>query len=121
MLIQLLKAKIQKLVVSESSENYPGSIALPDEILQASGIRKFEQVYVNNLTNGNRIMTYAISSGRKGYVSVNGAASKLFKKGDIVHVLSFAYFTDEEADDFTPTIILTDTDNNLVQKKSYVL
>lgn len=121
MLIQLLKAKIQKLIVSESSENYPGSIALPQEILEASGIREFEQVYVNNLTNGNRIMTYAIRSSRKGFVTINGAASKLFHKGDVVHVLAFGYFDGKEAEGFTPTIVITDKENSLVEAKPYTI
>ena len=41
MLIQMLRTKVQELIVSESSEDYPGSIALPDDIIEASGLRLF--------------------------------------------------------------------------------
>ena len=119
MLLQLLRAKIQQLIVSESSESYPGSIALPDEIIQAAGLRLFEQVHVNNLTNGNRIVTYVVRSKKEGFVTLNGAASKLFKKGDKIHVLAYAYFTEQDADDFEPRIIYTDAENRLIEAKTY--
>ena len=121
MLLQLLRIKIQQLIVSESSENYPGSIALPDDIIKAAGLRLFEQVFVNNATNGNRIMTYAVRSKREGYVTVNGAASKLFKAGDKIHVLAFGYFSQEEAENFSPIIVRADANNKLLEAKPYVI
>ena len=120
MLLQLLRVKIQQIIVSESSENYPGSIALPEELIKASGLKIFEQVHVNNLTNGNRIITYVVKSKKQGYVTLNGAASKLFKKGDKIHVLSYAYADTDEADGFEPTIIYTDNENRLIEAKAYV-
>lgn len=120
MLLQLLRTKVQQLIVSESSEDYPGSIALPDDIIEASGLRLFEQVHVNNLTNGNRIVTYVVRSKREGFVTLNGAASKLFKKGDKIHVLAYAYVTEQDAPEFEPKIIYADADNKLVEVKTYV-
>lgn len=48
MLIHLLGAKIQQLIVTESSESYSGSVSFTRTI---AGIRSklFEQVHVNNL------------------------------------------------------------------------
>jgi aspartate 1-decarboxylase len=119
MLIQLLRLKIQQLIVSESSESYPGSIALPDELIEASGLKLFEMVHVNNATNGNRIVTYVVRSKKKGFVTVNGAASKLFAKGDKIHVLSYAYFTEQTAHEHEPKIIYANPDNTLVEVKTY--
>ncbi len=120
MLLQLLRVKIQQLIVTESSESYPGSIALPDDLLEASGLKIFEQVHINNLTNGNRIITYVVRSNKPGYVSLNGAASKLFNKGDKIHVLAFGYFENEhEARDFQPTIVYADEENKLIEAKEY--
>lgn len=119
MLIQLLRTKIQQLIVSESSEDYPGSIALPDDLIEAAGLRLFEQVHVNNLTNGNRIVTYVVRSKKDGFVTLNGAASKLFKKGDKIHILAFGYFTEQDATDFEPRIIYADAENRLVEAKTY--
>ena len=120
MLIQLLRTKVQQLIVSESSEDYPGSIALPDELIEAAGLRIFEQVHVNNLTNGNRILTYVVRSKKEGFVTMNGAASKLFNKGDKIHVLAYAYFTEQDAGEFEPKIIYADADNRLIEAKTYV-
>jgi aspartate 1-decarboxylase len=119
MMLQLLKTKIQQLVVSESSSEYPGSISLPGELLDASGIKQFELVHVNNKTNGNRIVTYAVRNKRPGFVTVNGAASRLFQKGDIVHVLAFAWLTEAEAAEFQPTLVLADQENRVIESKPY--
>ncbi|MGN6248879.1 MAG: aspartate 1-decarboxylase [Ginsengibacter sp.] len=121
MLLQLLRVKIQQLIVTESSESYPGSIALPDDLIEASGLKLFEQVHINNLTNGNRIVTYVVRSNKPGYVSLNGAASKLFNKGDKIHVLAFGYFEEEtEARGFQPTIVYADEQNKLIEAKEYI-
>lgn len=119
MFIQLLKSKIQQLIVTESSEEYPGSIALPDELIEASGLRLFEQVHVNNLTNGNRIITYVVRSKKEGVVTLNGAASKLFKKRDKIHVLSYAYVAMEDADEFESKIVYADEENKLMEVSAY--
>ena len=121
MMLTVLKAKIQEVRVTESDTNYPGSIAIPEELLIASGIRQFEQVYVNNKTNGNRIITYAVKSKARGFVSVNGAASKQFSKGDVIHILAYAQLQETEAATFQPTLVITDQDNNLVEEKPYAL
>ena len=105
MLIQLLRVKIQQLIVSESSENYPGSIALPDDLIEAAGLKLFEQVHVNNLTNGNRIITYVVRSKKDGVVTLNGAASKLFKKGDKIHVLAFGYFNEQNVSSCSGVVV----------------
>ena len=121
MMLQMLKSKIQELIVSESSPEYPGSISLPEELLNASGIRPFEQVFVNNKTNGNRIITYAVKNNIRGCVTVNGAASKLFNKNDTIHVIAYAYLTEKEADAFMPTLVITDEKNHLLESKPYTL
>ena len=119
MQVQLLQTKIQQIIVSESSENYPGSIALPDDLIEAAGLKLFEQVHVNNLNNGNRIITYVVRSKKSGYVTLNGAASKLFKKGDKIHVLAYGYFEEEEVNEFEPKIVYADSSNRVVEIKAY--
>ena len=120
MMLQMLKAKIQELSVTESCMEYPGSISLPADLMKAADIRQFELVHVNNKTNGNRIITYAVKNNRAGFVSINGAASKHFKNGDTIHVLAFAYLNEEEADTFNPTIVVANKENKVVESKPYV-
>jgi aspartate 1-decarboxylase len=121
MTIQMLKAKIQEVVVTESNIDYPGSISLPIELLEASGIKQFELVHVNNKTNGNRIITYAVKNKQRGMVTINGAASKFFQKGDTVHVLAFTSIDESEAETFIPTLVLTDKENNVIESKPYTI
>ncbi len=119
MQIVLLKSKIQQLIVSESCESYPGSISLPQEIIEAAQLNYFEQVHVNNLTNGSRILTYVIPGKSKGFVSINGAASKHFNEGDKIHVLSYSILSKEEIASHIPLIVYTDTNNILVSVDVY--
>ena len=121
MLTQILKAKIQELTVTESNMDYPGSISLPDELMKASGIKQFELVHVNNKTNGNRIITYAVRNKHKGHVTVNGAASKFFQKGDLIHVLAFNLLNTQEAETFQPILVIADMENNVVVSKPYII
>ncbi|RYZ70995.1 MAG: aspartate 1-decarboxylase, partial [Lysobacteraceae bacterium] len=60
MQISLLKAKIHRATVTHSELNYEGSIAIDGLLLEATGIREFEQVHVWDVTNGARFSTYAI-------------------------------------------------------------
>lgn len=121
MQINILKSKIQQLVVSESSVEYPGSIALPEELLRVANIKQFEQVHVNNKTNGNRIVTYAVKSKADNMVTLNGAASKLFDVGDEIHVISYMIIDESETEQHQPILVLTNKENRLIECKPYIL
>ena len=59
MLRTVLKAKIHRATVTQCDLNYEGSITIDKELLKQSGILEFEQVQVLNISNGERIITYA--------------------------------------------------------------
>jgi aspartate 1-decarboxylase len=121
MTIQILKSKLQGVIVTESNINYPGSISLSSELLAASGIKEFELVHVNNKTNGHRIITYAVKNKQKGRVTINGAASKFFEKGDSVHVLAFAFIDEKDAETFRRSLVFKDNEYNVVESKPYTI
>ncbi|PRD19449.1 UNVERIFIED_CONTAM: panD, partial [Trichonephila clavipes] len=50
--------KIHTVKVTEANVAYNGSITIDADLLDAAGIVKYEQVYINNAVNGSRIMTY---------------------------------------------------------------
>ena len=60
MQLNLLKAKIHRATVTHSELNYEGSIAIDELLLQAAGIREFEQVHIWDVSNGARFTTYAL-------------------------------------------------------------
>ena len=47
--LSLLKAKIHRATVTHSELNYEGSIAIDGLLLEATGIREFEQVHILSL------------------------------------------------------------------------
>ena len=67
-----------------------------------------EKVAVWNVTNGNRIETYAIAepSGSRSII-INGAAAHLFEPGNVVIIVAFC-LTDEPVE---PRMIVVDGEN----------
>ena len=85
MQLSLLKTKIHRATVTHSELNYEGSIAIDDNLLQATGIREFEQVHIWDVTNGARFSTYAIrAEAGSGIVSLNGGAARHVQVAEMV-------------------------------------
>ncbi len=120
MKLNILKSKIHTVKVTEANVTYNGSITIDIELLEAAGIKKYEQVYINNATTGSRIMTYVIPGERgSGEVCMNGGAALHAKVGDTIHILSFAYMSEEEADVYQPTVIFTKGNNEIERIEKY--
>lgn len=116
MLLTLLKAKIHRAVVTETNIEYVGSITIDENLLKAVDIRSYEQVHVWNLTNGSRLVTYALAGeAGSGIICLNGAGAHLNRVGDRVIIASFAQLDAKEADQFKPKIALVNQDNRIDQ------
>ncbi len=114
MQISLLKAKIHRATVTHSELNYEGSVAIDGLLLDASGIREFEQVHVWDVTNGSRFSTYAIRADEgSGILSLNGGAARHVQVGDLVIIAAFAGVSEQEAAAFKPTLVYVDAGNRL--------
>ncbi len=109
----ILKSKIHRAVVTDTNVNYEGSITIDEEIMRMVDILPYEKVAIFNISNGNRLETYAIygEKNSKAFI-VNGAAAHLIKTGDIIIVVAYASVDEEEVSEFTPRIIRMDKDNN---------
>lgn len=117
MFVEILKSKIHRVTVTRANLNYIGSITIDRDLMEAAGVLEGEKVSVVNVTNGNRVVTYAIPGERKsGCIELNGAAAHLFKEGDIAIIMSYAIMTPEEAKNFKPSVIFPDTKTNLLVK-----
>lgn len=109
---ELLKSKIHRARLTETDLSYEGSLTLDPALMEAADIEPYEKVHVLNVTNGERLTTYAIRGKREsGEVCLNGAAARLGAVGDIVIVLTFALVEDGEGDD--PRIVHVDEDNTM--------
>ena len=114
----MLKSKIHRATLTGVEPDYEGSITLDRALMDRAGILPFEQVHVLNLNNGARLITYAIEApAGSGTVMLNGPAARLGLKGDVVVILTYAQFTDEEARHNKPTVVLVDAHNKPRAKK----
>ena len=114
MLTKMLKGKIHRAVVTASFMDYPGSIGIDSRLLAAAGILPYEAVKVLDVTNGNRLETYAVpEEAGSGKITILGAAAHLIKKSDIIIIMSFGYFTDDEAKNLKPKIVIADEKNGI--------
>jgi aspartate 1-decarboxylase len=112
MFVKILKSKLHRARVTETKLHYPGSIAIDSELMEAAGILPYESVLIADLNNGNRLETYVVPAG-SGQIIVLGAAANLIKPKDIIIILSFGFFTPEEAKEFKPKIVVLDENNNI--------
>ena len=116
----LLSAKIHNCTLTATYLEYVGSISVDQSLLDAAGILPYEQVQVVNVTNGERLVTYAIPApAYSGAVELNGAAARLGIKGDRVIIMTYAQLTPEEVRSHTPTVVLVNTQNRLVEVRRY--
>lgn len=115
MMLEMLKAKIHRVRVTEANLDYIGSITIDRDLLDAAGILPGERVYVVDNNNGERFDTYAIAGPRgSGVICLNGAAARRVQVGDIIIIICYASMTPEEATSFEPRVIFPDTNTNLL-------
>ncbi len=112
----MLKSKIQEATVTDKEMHYAGSLAMDTDLLEAADIMTGEQVHIFNVTNGQRLITYAIPARKgSGIISVKGAAARLIEKGDKILILSFAQIDEEELSTYSHRIVYVDNKNHLVR------
>jgi aspartate 1-decarboxylase len=109
-----LKSKIHRATVTEANLDYEGSVTIDADLMEAANIAEFEQVHVYDITNGNRIITYAIvGEAGSGTICINGAAAHKVHPGDLVILATYALFTEDEARQLKPKIVQVDSKNRL--------
>src|SRR5690349_19572452 len=95
MLRLMCKSKIHRATVTEANLNYVGSLTVDSTLLEMCDILPYEQVHVVNVTNGSRLVTYAIpGEPGSGVICLNGAAARQGHAGDVVIVISYGQFND---------------------------
>ena len=113
MLINVMRAKLHRLTVTQADLNYIGSISLDPDLIEAVGLVEGERVQIVNINNGERLETYVITGERgTGQVCLNGPAARKVQPGDVIIVIAYGLMTPEEAKDFQPTVLFPDTATN---------
>lgn len=115
MLVSLCRAKIHRATVTQTELQYPGSLTLDLDLIEAAGLYPYEQVSVVNINNGSRLETYIIEGERgSGMVCLNGAAARMAAKGDLVIVMAYGFFQPGEiAPDYKANLVHVDTQNRI--------
>lgn len=112
----MFHAKIHRARVTEADLDYVGSVTVDQDLLDAAGILPYEQVDIYDLTNGARLTTYALPGERgSGEIKINGAAAHLVKPGDLVILVAYGVFEEEEAKGLKPTVVLVDERNRILE------
>ena len=108
----ILKSKIHRARVTGADISYEGSITLDPHLMKLADIVPHEQVHVLDVTNGERFVTYAIEGDPgSGTVQVNGAAARLVQPNDIVIVITYAEYEENELAGHEPVVVRVDGDN----------
>lgn len=111
----MLKSKIHRATITGADLEYEGSITIDRDLMDASDILSYEKVAIWNVTNGNRLETYAIEGERgSGVICLNGAAARLVAPKDLIIIASFVNMENEAAVKHEPKLIFVDEKNRML-------
>lgn len=112
----MFRSKIHRAIVTQGNKNYPGSITIDEDLMEAANIAKFEQVQVLSITKGARLITYVIPGKRgSGTICVNGAAANLIKKGEIIIIVAYCNVPERKVKKVNPRVVLVNKKNKIVK------
>jgi aspartate 1-decarboxylase len=107
-----MKSKIHRATVTETNVDYEGSLTIDEDLLRAADILPHEQIHVWDVTNGARLVTYALVGPRgSGTVCVNGAGAHLIKPGDVVIIATYTEMKNRAAKKHEPLVVFVDDKN----------
>lgn len=109
---QMLKSKIHRATVTGCDTDYVGSVTIDRDLMDAADILPNELVHVWDITNGARMVTYAIEGEREsGDMRINGAAALLVNEGDLVIVATYADYDEHDLETYAPVVVHVDAHN----------
>lgn len=112
----MLKSKIHRATVTQADLHYVGSCTIDAALMEAADILEGEQIDIVDINNGNRLTTYAITGERgSGIIGINGAAARLINPGDLVIIIAYAQYSNEELQDYRSRVIFVDEQNKQLE------
>lgn len=111
----MMISKIHRATVTQADLHYVGSITIDATLMEAADLLPGQQVDVVDVTNGNRLTTYAIpGEADSGVVCINGAAAHLIHAGDLVIIIAYGSLSDREARTYEPSVVFVDGENRIL-------
>lgn len=121
MITTMLKTKLHRARVTHVELEYEGSCAIDSQLLDASGIREYEQIEIYDVTNGERFTTYAISAeAGSGIISINGAAAHKASVDDVVIICAYVGLDKQELKTFKPKLIYVNENNEITHTRNTI-
>jgi len=112
----MLQSKIHRATITDANLNYVGSITIDRDLLDEAGMRVGQKIDIVNVNNGERFSTYIIPGERgKRDICLNGAAARKVQIGDKIIIIAYASMSEEEAESYSPKIIVLEDDNSIAQ------
>jgi aspartate 1-decarboxylase len=97
----VFKSKIHRATVTGGDLNYEGSLTIDEDLLW-------------DVTNGSRLITYALKGPRgSGIIQVNGGGAHHIKPGDIVIIATFTQLQTKKARKHEPIVVFVDGQNRI--------
>ena len=120
MILTMLKGKIHRATVTQAELDYVGSITVDTELLNASGIREYEQVQIVDVNNGARFTTYTIAGEPgSGVICLNGAAARHVQVNDKIIIMCYAQLDEKDVDAHHPQVVFVDEQNKISRITNY--
>ena len=120
MILTMLKGKIHRATVTQAELDYVGSITIDTDLLNASGIREYEQVQIVNINNGARFSTYTIAGeAGSGVICLNGAAARHVQVHYKIIIMCYAQLDEREIESHKPLVVFVDKNNKISHIKNY--
>ena len=113
-LLEMMKAKIHGIAVTDKNLHYTGSLGIDANLLDSAGILHNEKIQVVNLANGERMETYAIRAERgSGQCVLNGGMAKKGDPGDRLLVITYVQCDEAAARTLQSKVVVVDASSNL--------
>ena len=114
---QYLNSKIHKATVTNSNIDYEGSCEIDIALMKAANINPYEKIDIYDITNGERLSTYAIpGKPDTGIIGINGACCHKIKINDEIIICTYTMLNENERANHVPTIIYVKESNQIIDK-----
>ena len=111
----ILKSKVHRATVTEADLHYIGSITIDEDLMEAAHLVEYEKVQILNITNGNRLDTYALKGEKgSGCIKINGAAAHHINVNDLIIIVSYCQLNADEVDSHEPQIVHVNSENEII-------
>ena len=118
---RMFLSKIHRAVITHADLHYEGSCTIDTDLMEAADIFPHQEIHVWNVTQGTRLVTYALEGPRgSGVICINGAAAHHNGPGDLVIIATFGELESAEARSHEPRVIRVNRHNRIISVQAEV-